>query len=176
MCFSVSGQKIRPFYGPFPEPAPNKKRLFYLQRTVDRNTVIYELNYDPDGRVNEKKPLNVFWIDFEDGAKISPLTFAQSKFAYGVGYTVRDKINMTYEIYLVSYKKIKIQIKRTGKENLYQAHASIKGRPAVLTRIYVNITGGTYFKPLVKYIELSGEDVVSGLKVSEQFRPDANEE
>ena len=167
----ASGQKIIPFYGPFPEPAPNKNMLFYLQRTVDRNTVIYELNFGADGQLNNDKPVKVYWIDFENGAKKSSLTFAQSKFAYGIESEEIEKSKNIYVLNLVSYKKIKLYLKPQGKDNNYQVHTLIKGKPAVLKRIFVNITGGSYLKPVVSYIELSGNDLKQGLPVAEQFKP-----
>lgn len=148
--------------------------LFYLQRTVDRNTLIYELNYEASGQLNENKPVKIYWIDFEDGAKISPLTFAQSKFAYGIGSELIDKVKKVYEIHLVSYKKIKFYLQPAGKNNHYQVHAHILGKPALLTSIFVNIVGGTYLKPVVSYVELNGEDLKTGAKISEKIRPDTD--
>jgi len=146
--------------------------MFYLQRTVDRNTVIYELNYEADGELNPKRPLKIYWIDFEDGAKISPLTFTQSKFAYGINSDLIDKTKKIYQIHLVSYEKIKFYLKPTGKNNHYEMHASIKGKPAVLKRVFITIIGGTYLTPIVSYIELMGTDLITGKQVIERIRPD----
>jgi len=170
--FVAGAQKITPYYGPFPEPAPNNNMLFYLQRTVDRNTVIYELNYDAGGQLNEKKPVKVYWIDFENGAKISQLTFVQNTFAYGVSSELIDKDKKIYEINLVSYKKIKFYLKPSGVNNHYQTHAVIKGKPAILKRVFISIIGGTQFNPIISYIELIGNDLQSGLEILEQIKPD----
>ncbi len=146
--------------------------MFYLQRTVDRNTVIYELNYEASGELNVKRPLKIYWIDFENGARISPLTFIQSKFAYGIESEMIDETKKIFQIHLVSYKKIKFYLKPTGKNNQYQTHAVIKGKPAILSKIHVNIIGGTILNPVVSYIELIGEDLHTGLKVAEKIKPD----
>lgn len=172
LCFSSVAQKIKPFYGPFPEPAPNKNMLFYLQRTVDRNTLIYELNYEPGGELNGKNPVKVYWIDFEDGAKISPLTFIQSKFAYGINSELIDKEKGTYQIHLVSYKKIKFDLIPSGKNQHYQVHVLIKDKPAILNRIFINILGGTYMNPIVSYIELTGDELKTGTRITERIKPD----
>jgi len=167
----LQAQKIIPFYGPFPEPAPTKNMLFYLQRTVDRNTIIYEVNLDPSGEINMKKPIKIYWIDFDDGAKISPLTFVQSKFAYGINSELIDESKKIIELTLVSYKKIKLYLKQEEKSNHYQVHAVIKGKTAILSRIFVEIIGGTYLNPVVNYIELSGNDQATGKPVAEKFKP-----
>ena len=170
--FFAAAQRITPFYGPFPEPAPNKQMQFYLQRTMDRNTLIYELNYDADGQLNEKKPIRIYWIDFDDGAKISPLTFAQSKFAYGIESEMIDKTKGIFQFNLVSYKKVKLFLKPTGKNNHYQTHVLIKGKQAILTKIFIKIIGGTYISPVVSYIELMGEELQTGRQIVEQIKPD----
>jgi uncharacterized protein DUF4833 len=172
LLFTVGlrAQKIVPFYGPFPEPAPNKNMLFYLQRSIDRNTVIYELNYDAGGTLNKKHPVKAYWIDFEDGAKITPLTFAQSKFAYGLASELIDEEKGIFEITLVSYKRIRFYLKPAGKGH-HQLHALIKGKQAILNHIFVNIIGGTYFNPVVSSIELWGKDLKTGAQVSEQIKP-----
>ena len=171
LSFFSGAQKIVPFNGPFPEPAPGKHMTFYLQRTVDRNTVIYELNYDPDGQLNLKNPIKIYWIDFEDGAKISQLTFVQSKFAYGLESKIIDETRKIFEINLVSYRKVKFYLEPSGEKNHYQTHATINGKSALLTKIFVKIIGGTYLNPKVSYVELVGKEIATGHQVSEQINP-----
>jgi len=169
--YAAQAQRIVPYYGPFPEPAPNQHVMFYLQRTVDRNTVIYELNYDASGELNPKKPLKIYWIDFENGARITPLTFAQSKFAYGIESEISDEKKKIFRINLVSYKKVKLILKPTGKNNQYQTHVLIKGKPAILIKIHVNIIGGTHISPVVSYLELVGQELDTGLIITERIKP-----
>lgn len=169
--FTITAQKIKPYYGPFPFPAPNKNMQFYLQRTLDRNTVIYELNYDLDGELNKKKPIKIHWIDFEDGGKISPLTFTQNKFAYGIESELTDASKRSFELMLVSYPKIKLVLKRDEKNNNYRTHVMIKGKEATLRKIFVKITGGTFFNPHVAHIELEGNDLKTGADVHEKIIP-----
>ncbi|PBQ34602.1 DUF4833 domain-containing protein [Sphingobacteriaceae bacterium] len=162
-------QKITPFYGPFPEPAPTKNMLFYLQRTVDRNTVIYEVNLEPDGELNAKNPIKTYWIDFDNEAKRSSLTFLQSKFAYGIESELIDEPNKIYAISLVSNKKIKFYLKRDIKTKQYHVHANIKGKSVILSRIFVNIIGGTYMQPTVSYVELAGHEPQSEKIITEKI-------
>lgn len=165
-----TAQKIVPYHGPFPEPLPTKTMLFYLQRSIDRNTIIYELNYGTNGTLNTKHPVKAYWIDFENGAKISPLTLAQSKFAYGIESVILDEAKGIFELSLVSYKKIKLYLMPVDKFR-YEVHTTLKGKPVVLQRIFVNIVGGTYFKPQVAHVELSGKDLKTTAPVSEKIVP-----
>ena len=145
--------------------------LFYLQRTINRNTLIYELNYEATGEINSKEPIKVYWIDFEYGGGKSELTFAQRKFAYGVRSNRIDKIKNIYEISLVSYDHIKIRIAPYGSDNLYRAEIVIKDKIAILDKILIQIVGGTHVNPLISFIELTGHDPGTGALVSERIKP-----
>src|SRR5688572_17702613 len=105
---TVQAQHITPYYGPFPEPAPIRNMLFYLQRTIDRNTVIYELNLDMNGEVSLKSPVKCYWILFEEGGAIRPLTFAQANFAFGIQSKLLDKEKKIFQLNLVSYPPVKL--------------------------------------------------------------------
>lgn len=145
--------------------------LFYLQRTVDYNTVIYELNYLSPGKINHDTPLKMYWIDYENGGKITQLTYAQNKFAYGIESKVLDKINEVFEIRLVSYKSKPFKLKKDDKKGIHRVFASLNGREVILTKIFVNITGGTYLKPKVKDISITGTDLVTGEAIIEIVVP-----
>ena len=170
LSFGTKAQVIHPKYSGFPDPPPNENMLFYLQRTIDNNTVVYEINYTTDGKINAKKPVKVYWIDFDNGGIISPLTFAQSMFAYGVESKMLDE--KIFMINLVSYKKLKFYLKPTGKNKNYETHVVLNNKPSILTKIFVTIIGGTYLKPIVLHIELVGKDIVTGERITEKIKPD----
>lgn len=163
-------QTIKPFLGPFPVPPANANRLFYLQRTINRNTLIYEVNYATDGSINHKKPIKIYWIDYEDGEKISELTYAQNKFAYGVKVLEIEGTQPLFKINLVSYKKVDLYLKPKALGG-YALHVILKGKPCILHRVLVNITGGTSLDPDVSDVELSGKDIATGELVVEKFKP-----
>lgn len=170
--FNLQSQILKPRYDSLPPPPHNKNMLFYLQRTLDKNTVIYELNYESNGELNKSKPVKVYWLDFDNGWKVSPLTFAQNMFAYGVESELVNEMEKVFKINLVSFKKIDLYLKPTGKEKRYQAHVSLNGKPSLLSKIFVKIVGGTYIKPVVSYIELIGKDLVTGELIREKIKPD----
>ena len=41
----------------FPIPTGNSRQLFYLQRTSNKNTLIYELNYK-NGNIDKEDPVH----------------------------------------------------------------------------------------------------------------------
>ena len=171
ICFSVfsSAQKITPMYDPMPVPPANKSRLFYLQRTMDKNTVIYETNVGNDGVININDPVKIYWIDYDEGGGTSELTVTQNKLAYGLKTKLIDKKKKIWKINLVSYKKLNL-IMRKGPDNLYHMYTRINGKEAMLTKFLVYITGGTYLSPDIKHIEITGQDK-SGKVVSQKLIP-----
>ncbi len=163
-------QKITPMYEKMPVPPAKKTMMFYLQRTMDRNTVVYEVNLQKNGKINEKKPLKIYWIDYDDGGKITKLTKMQNRFAYGIDFKLVNKAKSIFNINLVSYKKLLFTL-RPVKDKKYEMFVLINGKEAALINVLVYITGGTYLKPDVEYVEVKGIDQGSGNKVSERFKP-----
>lgn len=94
----------------------------------------------------------------------------QSKFAYGIESDLIDEVNKIHEISLVSYKKIKFYLKQDLKTKRYNLRTTIKGKSVILTRIFVNIIGGTYVNPIVSYIELTGFEPQSEKSISEKIQ------
>lgn len=167
----IKAQSIKPRYHGFPKPGPIKHMLFYLQRTIDYNTVIYELNFEKSGKLSTKEPIKMYWIDFEDGGKISLLTYAQQKFAYGIEARERKSQKGEFEIKLVAYKKLVFRLAATGIDQTYELRTNIRGRELILRKVFVNIVGGTLLKPIVKDIVLTATDVLNGHEVEEIVIP-----
>lgn len=157
-CTFVSAQKITPWYGEMPAPPTHRYSLFYLQRTMDRNTVVYDLNIDAAGNIDMDEPVNIYWIDYEEGGSRSELTLTQKKLAYGLKVRLTDRAKKIWQLQIVSYKKLKLVLK-PDKNGVHKVYTRINGKEAQLRRLLIYLTGGTYFDPDVKYIELEGIDI-----------------
>jgi len=168
-AFSLTAQKITPMYDPMPVPPDKKSMLFYLQRTMDKNTVIYETNADANGSINVKDPIKIYWIDYDEGGGTSELTVTQNKLAYGLKVKLIDKKRKIWKVNLVSYKKLDL-IMKPGADKIYHMYTKINGKEAMLTKFLVYITGGTYMKPDIKHIEITGKDK-AGKVVSQKLIP-----
>src|SRR5690554_3249351 len=130
LCFAISksyAENVDFYQSPvfneadtFPTPPANKDMLFYLQRTPNINTVIYALNYDSKGQINQDDPVHVYWIRYgESGNPKKELNYIQRKFAYGVKVN-RQKENQ-WTVRLVSYDKIPLSLRKgvDGKFHMY---------------------------------------------------------
>ena len=155
----------------YPVPPANNNMLFYLQRTHNTNTIVYSLKYNSDSTVNEKEPVNVYWIRYADGGGIAPLSSVQKSFAYGVSSQCFDKEKKWFRVNLVAYEKVDIFIMNTSHDKEYHAFTKINGKLAQLTRVFFKTDGGTFWKPNVVYVELTGKDIITGNVVLERFKP-----
>ena len=150
----------------FPVPAGNTNQLFYLQRTPNTNTVIYELNYN-HSNLNPEEPVHVYWVRYNDQGQHEELNFVQRKFAYGIKSTLISKDK--YQLHFVSYKKFSMYLIK-GANNKYNVFATINQKQAILNRIFVKINGGSFWTPKVEYVEVAGIDPATGKEVMERMK------
>src|SRR6185503_510914 len=70
----------------YPVPPQHKNSLFYLQRNKNSNTIIYEANILPNGKLDSKNPVSVFWLRYTEGGEKKELNWIQRWLAYGVDF------------------------------------------------------------------------------------------
>ncbi len=138
----------------FPVPAGVANQLFYLQRDPNTNTIIYQLNLDDAGKLDEDEPINVFWLRYDEQGQRKDLNFIQRKFAYGLTATKLgpDK----YELKFAAYNKVPFYLMKSGVDKAFHVFTVVGGKQIVLTRVYLRIEGGTFWVPNVRYIEFKG--------------------
>jgi hypothetical protein len=153
----------------YPKPQLTEKLLFYIQRTHNRNTVIYELNFQPDGKLNPKEPMHPSWIRYEEGGIRKELSFIQNRI-FGLDVQVINQD--TYLLHFRAYKKREVYLMRTGKTTHYKAMMKINGKMAEFTSLFISsITNALGIPSTVKYIDINGIDPASGMIVNERVIP-----
>jgi len=150
----------------FPVPEGGAKQLFFLQRTPNTNTIICELNYK-DGVVDKEDPIHVFWIRYQEDGQKEDLNYIQRKFAYGV--KSKEIGNNKYELNFVSYKKYKMYLMQAADKQ-FHVYTTINNKQAILTRIYIEIKGGSFWLPNVEYVEITGVDPATRSQVKERIK------
>ncbi|WP_210522099.1 DUF4833 domain-containing protein [Hymenobacter terricola] len=138
----------------FPVPTGIANQLFYLQRDPNPNTVIYQLNVNSAGQLNEKEPVRVFWIRYTEQSQQQDLSFIQRRFAYGL--TAKKLALNKYELKFAAYNKVPFYLQRSGVDKTFHVFTVIANQQIALTRVYLHIEGGTFWVPNVKYIEFKG--------------------
>jgi len=155
----------------FPKPDKISNMMFYVQRTFNTNTIIYELNVDEKQNLNEAEPIKMYWINYSTNNSIEPLNYIQRKYAYGIELKLIDAEKKSYVFNFVSYKKKKLYLLKSPIDNKYHVFCDINNKAVALDRIFIQIEGGSFWVPHVKYIDISGKDLGKNEEVAERVIP-----
>lgn len=155
----------------FPVPPKTDQLLFYLQRTVNTNTIIYELNTDKNGAIDVDEPIKIQWIRYATDSTYEPLNYVQKTFAYGINVQLIDPVNNSFLLRFVSYKEKPLYLMRSVIDNKYHVYIHFNSKPVILEKIYVQIDGGTYWLPEISYVEVTGTSPVNRYLVKEIIKP-----
>ena len=141
----------------YPTPAYSKDLLFYIQRNLNLNTVAYEINFLPNGRINQEYPMHVYWIKYSEHGQTQELNYIQNKLAYG--YTSRSINDETFEFRMVSQQDIVFYLAKVKQQ--YKVITKINNQDCALNNIFVFADDVGLF-PDVRYIEFYGSELRSG--------------
>jgi len=155
----------------FPKPEKTKNFLFYVQRTLNTNTLIYELNADEKGQVDMEDPIKIYWKNYAGNGKTEPLNYIQRKYAYGLEVKMIDAAKKTFCFNFVSYKKRQLYLIKSALDNKYDAFILLNNKLVILNSVFIQIEGGTYWVPKIKYVEIKGKDIYSNEEVVERIIP-----
>ena len=75
---------INNYRSEYPIPTKSNELLFYIQRNLNKNTIIYDANFDKNGFLIEDNPINVYWIEYEKSGQKLELGKIEKIYAYGV--------------------------------------------------------------------------------------------
>jgi hypothetical protein len=153
----------------FPIPADTPNQLFYIQRSNNSNTVMYDANLLKNNTLNSKDPVHTYWIRYAEGGKVAELSTIQRTLAYGLHTSKIKNAVESYEGYFFAYRKRKFIVKLDPNKQpiaLFQ----INGKMQILDHVWVQVEEAG-LTPKIPYIELFGRDQKSGLSVYEKFVP-----
>jgi hypothetical protein len=156
----------------YPVPPASPELLFYLQRSINKNTLLYELNTDKEGRLVAEEPIRISWINYENKQEREPLNFFQRTLAYGIELEVIDKAQGKYRFRFVSYKGRYFYLLRSQAENRYRVYTSINKETSEVRNIYAEVEKGlNFFSPKVHYVKLEGINPATGKETVEIIHP-----
>ncbi len=142
---------------------------FYLQRSCDINTIVYELNQLPDGRINIEKPIIEYWILYDKGGKRQDFNFIQRRLL-GLQSELVDKKKGNFVLQFYCYKKRTLYLMKI--ENHYKVYVNINGELAELQKLFIKCENNALGMPIIiDYVEISGKDLKNYNKVFEKIRP-----
>ncbi len=138
----------------FPIPPYSKKSLFYIHRSPNPNTVIYEVNLTDKNTIDPKDPVKVYWIRYGEKGQKRELNYLEKTFAYGVKNEPVNQHQHTVQFVASKEKSFVASLDEKG-----QAYATMKinGRQSRLTKIFVQVVEEGWW-PKVAYVEFFGLD------------------
>jgi hypothetical protein len=157
--------------GDFPYPAGKKNMLFYVQRSINKNTIVYEVNTDKNNELILKHPIKIYWINYSGKGDEEGLSFIQNKYAYGIDFKLLDEIKKSFSFHFVSYKKQTLFLLRNEHTQRYEVYSYFNHVLMKVNRIYVHIEGGSFWFPSVKYVQVSGINHHNGDEMTERIIP-----
>ncbi len=163
------GGKSSVEYFNYPTPIRTPERLFFIQRNISKNVVVYDANLKDDGSLNVKDPAKIYWKRYNNyqGGKVRELKWVERNMAYKLKVFDTEIGQSTASI--VSYKATKFNIVQRGDGKI-EAVVSINGRKARMHYIFMHMVEDSFFHE-VNYLEVGGEDLETGQVIFEQFLP-----
>jgi len=155
-CLFAAFGFSNPTVGPtdFPVPPYSKKSLFYIHRSPNPNTVIYEVNLTDQNVIDPENPVKVYWIRYGEKGQLRDLNYIEKTFAYGVK---PETINQnSYKLQFVASKE-KWFVASLDEKGQACATMSINGRQSKLKKIFVQVAEEGWW-PKIAYVEFFGLD------------------
>jgi hypothetical protein len=155
----------------YPVPDNVSNVLFYIERSLDSNVVVYQLNTDKSGKPDENEPIKVFWIRHTEGGIHKNLTSIQQSMSYGVVILSHDARTQTFVFRFAGYSKRVFLLKKSPFDNQYHVFGLIGSIFGIIENIYINITGGSFWIPTIEHVDLIGQKVQDKSIIKEQIKP-----
>ncbi len=147
--------------------AESTQSLFIIERSKNNNVLHYAALISDDGKLVAKKPLTAYWVMRAEDGRRKELSRLEKKMAYGFDIK-KDNSGKFYRMRLVSYKQREIKIFKQGGR--IKAEVIIDGRPSYFEKVYISSKEG-WLLPKVDYIELYGQDIITGERRYEKILP-----
>jgi len=154
-----------------PIPADNDL-LFYIQRSMNRNTVVYVARRGPTGKFVTKNPIDVFWRRFASDGKLRKLSYIERTMAFGVDIEKSNRPDEAFKANLVSYPSEKGILKLDSANN--PVIISMMGSHKVrLIYAFIQLKGKDVI-PKIVHVDVIGQDVYSGKYIRRRVRSPRN--
>src|SRR5688572_2847738 len=139
----------------FPVPPHSSKSLFYIHRSPNPNTVIYEVNLTDKNVIDPENPVKVYWIRYGEKGQYRELNYIERTFAYGVKSEPID--SKLYRVQFVASKDKNFQVS-IDEQGQALATMIISGKRSKMTKIFVQVAEEGWW-PKVAYVEFFGVDI-----------------
>lgn len=142
--------------------------LFSIVRSKDANEIFYTINLDNSNKLNTENPINVYWLKRTENNKVEPLSWIQNRFAYGIVYLSKSENYAKFRF--AAYDKRVFELKK-NKHNEFKVFTISENKEVEVNRIYIYITGGTFWIPEIPKVELYATISETDKKMKETIIP-----
>lgn len=87
--------------------------LFVIDRSLNRNQVVYELNLS-DANGMAENPVRVYWVLHEDNGRVEELSSLEQGFVYGVSIRKQEAEELRFVLKALPKKEI-VVLRRKGE-------------------------------------------------------------
>jgi hypothetical protein len=151
----------------YPVPTKTDAMLFYIQRNHNSNTIIYDANFDSLGGLIKNKPIDVYWLRYQEQGQRMELRTIEKRFAYGVECLQIKEVKDQCEMKLVAFHEREFRL--VQKEPFKAITLTmINDKESQLDHVYI-YADNSGFWPKVKYIDFFGYDVKTGKPAYERL-------
>jgi len=151
--------RIRPEFKVPDEP----NQLFYVERSVNSNTVVYAARLDAHSTINPKTPVDAFWRWYNVDGHKKDLNFVERIMAYGVrANPPRPNQPVTFTIAALPERTLTLHL---DDHKHPEALIQIGGHTVKLAYVYLEVVDGIV--PSVPSFDIFGTDMASGKAVRE---------
>ena len=152
----------------YPLPPKTDKMLFYLQRSFNKNTIIFETEFSADNILNSERPVKMYWKRYEEDGRIAELSFIQRKI-FGLKCTPIDETKSSFLLVNNRFRRFEIIVKKSITGN-YRAYSEINNQLTELESVFIKATNNPLGIPIsFEYIEVSGISTENGKKNTERI-------
>lgn len=157
--------RVRPEY-PVPDE-PNM--LFYIERSVNSNTVVYAAHLDVHGRIDPEAPVDAYWRWYNVDGHRKPLNFIERMMAYGVNSVAHGGPGgaVTFKVAALPERKLVLDLDSHGHPEALMRFGS---RWARLDYVYL-VVDDSGMLPSVTAMDILGFDKLTGKPLKEHVVP-----
>jgi hypothetical protein len=156
---------MRPEY-PVPKD-PNM--LYYIQRSVNSNTVVYAAHVDARGHIDSRAPVDAYWRWYNVDGHRKPLNLIERIMAYGVQSVANNGSVGTFAFKVAGFPERELLLDQDSYGHP-EAVAQLGGRRARLIYVYLQVDNRGLL-PSVTAMDLFGIDKNTGKALREHVIP-----
>jgi len=142
----------------YPIPELTKERLFFIQRSLNSNTIIYDAKFDHHGNLNAENPMDIYWIRYDENGQRMELRKMEKALAFGIEYSRIENYKNQYKVNIVAEKNKDILLKQIAPFEA-KAYVLIDNKMSQLSYLYLEAEDGII--PELKSIEYFGVDTLT---------------